>query len=154
MFQETLTQAIGPIDQIVPSNTVNSATPVTSTGIDMRLAKRCIYFIQIGAFTGAGTVDARLQSSAQANFNVAHNISTTNIVQVTNTGPNTIVTLEVRSDEIMQANPGDRYCRLSVTIGANSVLFGAIGFGAEAPQSPGNQNVNTTVVTQQVVATI
>ena len=153
MYTEQMTQGLWVADQIVPSNASNSANAYTSGGIDMSKVKRAIYYIQVGAITGAGTVDAKLQTSANANFNVVHNLNGSNgaITQLTNASPNTIVSLEVRSDQVEYLNPGDRYLRLAVTIGANSVIYGALGLGGEAIQKPASQYTNTTTVPQQVV---
>ena len=149
MYTEQLTQALSLADFIPPANTANSATPNYSTGIDISKFKRVMYEIQIGAITGAGTVDAKLQSAAASNFASAHNITGSNITQVTNA--NTRVTIEVRSDEVQQLNAGDRYVRLAVTIGANSVVFGATGWGGSAEHRPANANDPNTVIQRLVV---
>jgi len=153
MFTEQLTQELSLADDLIPANTVNSATPVYSTGLDMSKFKRVMYEIQIGAITGAGTVDAKLQSCAASNFGSGvHNITGSNITQVTNANPNTRVTIEVRADEVEQQNHGDRYVRLAVTIGANSVVFGATGWGASGIHEPANANdLPSNTVIQRVV---
>src|SRR5215475_4311459 len=111
-YTETGTQGIPPMDYILFTNAAaasyNSATP-----IDMSKFKRAMYVLSVGTITGAATLDARLQSST-TNFGTAHNISATNITQIT--AANTIVTIEVRADQITGANAGDRYLRLNTTV--------------------------------------
>ncbi len=151
MFSEQLTQALSLADFIAPANTASSGTPNYSSGIDVSKFKRVLYEIQIGAITGSGTLDAKLQSAAASSFATPHNLTGASITQVTNANPNTRVTIEVRADEVQQQNPGDRYVRLAVTIGTNSVLFGVTGWGAAAEHGPANANDLTTVIQRLVV---
>ena len=126
----------------------NSATP-----IDMSLFKQALYLLNVGVLSGTGTVDARLQSCKYSSFNTGvHNISGSNITQITNStgNTNTWVKLTVRADQVSQLNAGDRYVRLNTTIGTASVNYQAVGIGMEAVQAPANQNENTTLILQNV----
>jgi hypothetical protein len=149
MYNIELTERLSVADYLAPANT--AASSVNTTGIDMSLFKRLLYEIQIGAITGAGTLSAQLQSCSAANFaSGVHNIAGSSITQVTNANPNSIVTIEMRSDEVTTLNPADRYVRLSVTIGTNAVVFGATGYGSDAEHLPANaHDINT--VTQRLV---
>lgn len=152
-FTEQVTQSTAPIDFIPPTNA--GAASINSTpGIDMSKFKRAIYFIQNGLMTATGTLDARLQSSPSSTFasNVV-NITGTNIAQILSSAGNnnSVVSIEVRSDQIIQQNPTHKFLRLNTTVGTAAVNFGAIGYGCESEQKPANQFVNTTLVTQQVV---
>lgn len=146
---ETVTQCVVPMDYVLPSNAAaasyNSASP-----IDMAKFHSAMYVISVGAIGGSATLDARLQSSA-TNFGTAHNISQTNITQIT--AANAIVTIEVRSDQITGANAGDRWLRLNTTVGTAALNYSAVGYGFYAPQKPGNQYI-PAAVTQQVVCGI
>lgn len=149
---ESMTEREPVVDLLVPI--ANAAGTVTSLGVDMSKFKRVRYLINLGAVTGAGTLDANLQSAALSNFAVPHNVTNSNLTQVTNAvnGPNTIVSLEARADQIQQQNQGDRYVRLRVVIGTNTVLFGAIGLGGDPAQLPGSQYVlNANYVGQQLI---
>lgn len=157
MMTEQLSQQLALADKIDP--TAASADTYTSTGIDLSRAKRVMYEIQIGAITGAGTLDANLQSSSLANFasDVA-DITNTNITQITNASPNCRVTIEVRSDQVEQQNSGHRYTRLQVITATNTVLFGATGWAGEGIQKPVSNlatnygaQLNTTLVPQRLV---
>jgi hypothetical protein len=150
MFTEPLSQELSDIDQIAPSNA--GAGTVSSGGIDMSKFSRAMYEIQIGAITGAGTLDAKLQSCVNANFNAGvHNLTGGAITQITNAAPNTRVTLEVTEDAVQAQNNGDRYVRLQCVVTANNVIYGATGWGGGASQKPASAQDNTTIVTQRIV---
>ena len=152
-FTEQMTQELSIADYLAPANTVNSATAVNTSGIDMSKFERVMYIITIGGITGAGTVDAKLQSAAASNFGTAHNMTSGAVTQVTNAGVNTVITLETTADAIQNQNNGDRYVRCSVTIGANSVNFGVVGIGGVATQEPGNAQDIANTVGQRLVVT-
>ena len=142
---EQLTQGLSLAD-VINTQSVNN-TNATSAGIDMTKFRRVMFEIQCGSLGSAGTVDANLQSSAQANFNVAHNIASTNITQITQN--NARVTIEIRDDQI---TAGDRYLRLRLTGGGNAVTVGATGWGSEAEQKPAKANdLGTNYVVQRLV---
>ena len=142
---EQLTQGLSLADAINTQSVTN--TSVTSAGIDMTKFRRAMYEIQCGSLGVAGNVNGNLQSSAQANFNVAHNIASSNITQITQN--NARVTIEVRDDQIQA---GDRYLRLVVTGGGNAVTVGATGWGSEAEQKPAKANdLGSNYVVQRLV---
>jgi hypothetical protein len=151
MYTEQLTQALSVADKIDPSNA--AAATYTSTGLDMQKFRRALYEIQIGAMAASSTLDANLQSCAQANFaSNVHNITSSNITQVPNTSNNARVTIEVRDLQVATQNPGDRYVRLRVVIGTAAVYFGATGWGSEAPQKPANAQDIASALQRQVVS--
>lgn len=155
MMTEQMSQGLALADKIDPAD--YAANTYTSTGVDMGKGKRAMYEIQIGAITGAGTLDANLQSCALANFaSGVHNITNSNITQITNASPNCRVTVEVRSDQVTQQNAGDIYVRLRVVTATNAVLFGATGWLGEGIQKPianttYGANLNTTLCPQRLV---
>ncbi len=150
MMQETGAQGLALVDVLDPINA--AANTYTSLGVDMSKFKRVMYEIQLGAATATGTtVDANLQSAAASNFASPHNITGSNITQITNFN-NKRITVEVRSDQVHQLNNGDRYCRLRVVVGTNAVFLGATGWGIEPVHRPGGQyDLNSTYVSQRVV---
>ena len=149
MYMEQLTQGLSIQDVVNITN--NNNTNTNSTGIDMSKFKRILYIIQNLGLGAAGTIDGRLQSAANANFNAnVHNITNSNLTQIT--ANNVLATIEVRADQVQQQNPGDRYVRLQLTGGGNALNFVAIGLGGEAEQKPASQyDLNTTFVAQRVV---
>ncbi len=151
MMNETLTEQLAVADVIVPASA--SANTYVSLGVDMSKFKRVRYDVLVGAVTGAGTLDGNLQSCALSNFaSGVHNITNSNLAQVTNAAPNTVSTMEVRADQVEQQNHGDRYVRARIVTAVNTVLFGVIGHGGEAAQKPAkNFGLNSTYVNQQVV---
>jgi hypothetical protein len=150
-YTEQLSQQLALMDWILPTNAA-AASYNSVNGVDMSRFKRALWVIQTGLFTANATLDARLQSSPNANFNVVHNIAGTNLTQVVNTTPNVALKMEVRAEYVQQQNSGDRYVRLNTTVGTAAVNYGALGFGGEAEQRPGAANYeNTTTVAQTVV---
>ena len=142
---EQLTQGLSLADAINTQSVTN--TSVTSAGIDMTKFRRAMYEIQCGSLGVAGNVNGNLQSSAQANFNVAHNIASSNITQITQN--NARVTIEIRDDQIQA---GDRYLRLRLVGGGNAVTVGATGWGSEAEQKPAKANdLGSNYVVQRLV---
>lgn len=150
MFMESVKQAMAPIDVANFANT--SANFNTAVGIDMSKFRRAFYVIQLGVMNTGTTLDARLQSSQYSSLNAVVNITGTNITQVAAaSGTNTIVTVEVRSDQVAQQNAGHRYVRLNCVVGTSQANIAVIGFGCDPIQHPANQYVNATIVPEQVV---
>lgn len=127
----------------------NAAGTVTTTGIDLSKGKQVMYEIQIGALPG--TLDANLQSAALANFQTPHNVTNSNITQLTSSNANTRVTLEVNADQVQQQNAGDRYVRLRVVIGTGNTVLGATGWLLEGGQQPLNTVADLNTVLQRLV---
>ncbi len=147
---ESVKQAMSPID--VRNFTNSAANFNTAVGIDMSKFKRAFYVIQIGVMNTGTTLDARLQSSAFSSLNTVVNITGTNIAQVAAaSNSNTIITIEVRADQVAQQNAGHRYVRLNCVLGTSEANIAVIGYGCDPIQHPSDQYVNTTIATQQVV---
>ncbi len=143
---EQLTQGLSVAD-VLNQQSVNNAS-INSTGIDMSKFHRVLFAVQAASLGSAGTLDGRLQSAANANFNAGvHNIANSNLAQIT--ANNAVATIEVRDDQVAAT---DRYVRLNLTGGGNAITVGAIGYGGEAELRPANKNdVNNTFLSQRVV---
>lgn len=110
--------------------------------------KRILWWIQFPL--GAGAIDGRLQSSANANFNVLHNMTGTNITTLNTNGTQTSV--EVRDDQVTQQNAGDRYVRLQLTVSGGATNVTAQCIADSSKQSPANQYaLNSTYIATQAV---
>lgn len=146
MYTEQMSQRLGVMDYL-NTQAVNN-TNVQSTGIDMSKCRRALWVVRFDtAANGQGNF--QLQSSAQSNFNVAHNMTGT-VSQNFNTN-NTLATVEVRADQVTQQNASDRYVRLYVATNAN-IQVSAVGLGGDGVQHPlSGSNINTTLLAQQVV---
>lgn len=149
MFSETLTQGLAIMDVVNLTN--NNNTNTNSSGIDCSKVKRILYVIQNVGLGSAGTIDGRLQASANSNFNVLTNLSGTNLTQITTN--NVIATIEVRADQVTSQSAGARYVRLQLTGGGNALNFVAIGYGAQSEQAPAgpNYDVNSSFIAQRLV---
>ena len=131
-------------------------TSASSIGINLANFKRVMFVIFAPSLGAAGTLDGRLQSSANSNFNVVHNIANTNLTQIltaSTPGNNALATIEVRVDQVVQANANDQYVRLNLTGGGNAITVGAIGLGTSSPHKPDNllNDLNNTYLSQRVV---
>lgn len=151
-FTETMTQRLQYAD-VLAYQTVNNGAAV-SLGIDMSKVKRAIYVVNLhNTVAGTGTLDGRLQGSANSNFTGNTNITGTNFTQLT--ANNTATTVEIRSDQLVSFNSRYRYVRLSVTGATNAVTCSATGLGSDGIQSPASQyNLNTTYLTAGTVCNL
>lgn len=149
-YTEQMTQALA-ISDVFNSATTSNNTVTSAAYVDMTKSRRALYLVYITS-VASGQINFTLQSSAQTNFNVAHNIATTLTSNFNASNNSQWVTLEVRADQVTQLNSGDRYVRLSATTNGNTTFI-AVGLGGEGVQKPNSQNtLNTSYVTQQVVS--
>lgn len=147
-MSEQLTEALGVAD-VLNQTSINNTSSNSALYLDMSKGGRGMYIIQCASLGAAGTVDARLQSSANANFNVIANITGTNITQVTQN--NALVTIEVRADQVKQQNPTHRYVHINVTGGGNALTAGAVGFLCDLDYHPTTVDLNSTFMVQRLV---
>lgn len=147
-YVEQLTQALAVADYILPSN-ATTASFNSSTPIDASKYERILYVISVGAIGGSATLDARLQTSS-TNFGTASNVANTNITQIT--AANTIVSIEIRADQIGGLSGGaQRWVRLNTTVGTAALNYSAVGFGGVPSQQP---VANGTIVGQSLVCSL
>lgn len=152
MYTETLTQRQA-IADVFNSATTSNNTMNSSQTIDMSKFKRAIYYAYITS-VASGQVNFQLQSSAQSNFNVAHNIAGTLTANLNASNNSQWVSLEVRADQVTSANAGDRYVRLSAQTNGNTTFI-ALGLGADAEQGPASSaNLNSTFIASQTLSTV
>ena len=151
-FTEQLTQALA-IADVFNSATTSNNTMASSQTIDMSKFKRAIYYAYITS-VASGAVNFTLQSSAQSNFNVAHNIAGASTGNLNASNNSQWVSLEVRSDQVTSANAGDRYVRLAAVANGNTTFI-ALGLGGESMQGPASSgNLNATFIASQQVSSV
>jgi len=143
MYMEQLSQAlsiaaaeIDPVSQGVGT--------VTTGALDLARFHRVLCVLMVGNVGAAGTMDAKLQQ-APTSGGAWTDVAGSSITTVT--ASNKVVTLEIRADQLAA---GQRYVRLSVTIGVNAVLIAALALGGEAIQKPGSAN-DVAAVAQRLV---
>lgn len=107
--QTLATQELGPAS--ASSGAKNGA------GVDMQGWEGVAFYINIGAITGAGVIDARVEEDDNSGFNTPANITDAALTQVANA--NTIQIIDVY-------RPTSRYVRLVATPAANTVLYTAM----------------------------
>jgi len=154
MYTEQLSQYLTLVD-VLNYQTVTNASVNSTVGVDMQKFRRVIFWINVPSTGAAGTLDGRLQSAALSNFATPHNITGTNLTQITQAstpGNNGWSSIEVRADQVVAQNPADRYVRANLTGGGNAITVLMLAFGAEAEQSPGNQYaLSNSYLSQNVV---
>jgi hypothetical protein len=135
MYTELLSQALAYADVLNYQTVTN--TSADSLGIDMADFKRVLYTLQCWSQGAAGQVVGQLQSCQYAAFNTnVHNIQGTSVTLTVN---NQSQEFEVSADQVVGANPLDRYVRLNVVGSGNAVTVSAIGQGGESMQKPAAQ---------------
>ncbi len=157
MWTEQITQRQA-IMNGVPPQTLNNSRAFTA-GVDMAHSKRALFTVFIGAVT-SGSISAWLQESSD-NFNtdVPSNDSAsafgnsggTNLSATGLTTSNSIVTFEVRADQL---TTGKRYARLEVKeVNGSATYVCVTAVGDDGDQKPNNQFNGTYVKTngQQLV---
>jgi hypothetical protein len=145
MLMEQMTQELAVMNGVSPQTLNSGGTARASTGgIDMSKCKRAFFHLYIGAVT-AGSISAWLQESSD-NFNsdvpandAASSFSNSSGLNVSITGQttsNSIITFEVRADQL---TTGKQYARLQVkeTAGSNTIVCVA-ALGGDAALRPAN----------------
>jgi hypothetical protein len=143
MYTEQLSQALSIAGTEIDPVSQGAGT-VTSGAVDMSKFHRIMCVLMVGNVGAAGTVDAKLQQSATGSGGWT-DIAGSNITQVT--ASNKVVTLEIRYDQL---TAGQRYVRLSITVGVNAVLIAALPIGGEAVEKPASSN-DVAAVAQRLV---
>lgn len=157
-YTETFAQEIGVVD-VLNSQTLTNAS-VSTLGVNMTNARRVKYTIVVPSLGAAGTLDGRLQASNSSSFTAGNvtNLQGTNLTQInTTTTPsnNAIAEIEVRADQLQQANNAYQYVRLNLTGGGNPITVLAVGMSKDTPQRPISQyNLNSTFLSQQQACTL
>lgn len=143
MYTEQLSQALALGTPIHPvSQGVGTAD---SGGLDVQKFRRAMFVVNVGAVGAGGTVDAKLQESADNSTFTDLSGTGVSITQITTS--NKVATLEVRAGQLTK-----RYVRCRVTVGGNAVLIAVNALGGEAVVKPGSQNDAAAVAQRQVVA--
>lgn len=155
MYTEQMTQSLAMGLGIAPQ-TLNNAR-LNSDKIDMQQSKRALFVLSIGAVTGAGSISAWLQESADGTTWTANDTAGafsgsggSNVSQTGLTTANNVTSFECRAEDM---TAGKRYVRLQIKeTGSQNVLVCVVNMGGEGNHKPNSLNNATGVVTQQVVA--
>ena len=116
---------------------------VNGNVIDMAGWMGCAFVIEVGAITGAGTLDARVTRDDNSGINSATNITNAALTQVAAAANNNVFVIDVR-------NPAERYLRLVLTQAANTVIAGAtaIRYGRDGILPPTASAIQTVKVSE------
>jgi hypothetical protein len=104
------------VTQVIPPQSSNAV--VNGSAVDMQGWEGVAFVINLGAFTGAAVVDARVVGDDNSGFNSQTNITGAALTQVTSASPNNVAVIEVW-------RPTERYVRLVVTPATNTAAISA-----------------------------
>lgn len=118
---------------------INPSSPgagTNGTGVDMQGWDRVVFHCAVGVIGNGGTLDLRVVGSANSNFSGAVNITNAAVVQLPNTQPNVVVSIDVY-------RPTNRYVRVVATPATNNANISVIavryrGAGNLPPTQPTN----------------
>ena len=113
-----------------------SAGTYTSGWVAVATLGRVYAALNIGAITGSGTVDAKIQQASDSSGTGAKDVSGTSMTQIVGSAnSNKQVTIEVRPAQLDMAN-NFTHVRLSVTTATAASLISAILLGCNAKYEP------------------
>jgi hypothetical protein len=143
MMTEQLTQALSLANPIHPQ-VLNNAT-LNTAGIDMQQTRRAFFVLDIGAVVNGGSINAKLQESAD---NTSwSDLAGANVSITAKTTASKLETFEVRAGQLSK-----RYVRLQVAeTGGQNVYVCAQAIGGQGIHKPNSANNGTAVDTQSVV---
>jgi len=135
---EKLHQRVAVLGVVNPQSA--AAGTYDSTGVDMRLFRRALFILLVGALGASGTVDAKLQGSADNSTFV--DITGKTITQLTKAGSddNKQVLLEISDAELLDASATYRYVRMRVTTGTAASLIAVVALGGDSRYPPASDN--------------
>lgn len=124
-----------PILASIPPQSATAGT-YTSGWVSMATLGRVYAVLNIGAITGSGTVDAKIQQASDSGGTGAKDVTGIAITQIVGSAnSNKQVTLEVRPAQLDVAN-NFTHVRLSVTTAVAASLLGATVHGTNAKFEP------------------
>ena len=148
---EQLTQGLTVLAKLDPQS-MNAGTDTSMTNIDLSKVRRLLLLLQTGSLGAAGTVDAKLRASKTSGGTYT-DITGAAITQLTvgGSGGSKVCTIEVRDDQLETVvGAGYKFVQVSITVGGNAVLIGAVVLGAEAEYKPAKSQ-DIAAVAQRVV---
>jgi hypothetical protein len=146
MYTEQVTQSIAFATEVDPQTLNNSNK--TAGGVDMSKFHRALVVVNVGAVTGGGALTLQLQESTASNMAGATSLAGSNTSMSGYTTANSIVTFEVRADQMTK-----QFLGLKVTeTGVQNVVVCVNVIGFEANHKPGNAANVAAVNTQNVVS--
>jgi uncharacterized membrane protein YfcA len=139
---EQMTQGLSIAAQIIPA-TLNNSSANSGAGVDMKLFRRIMAVVVIGA--NSGSLVAKLQGATTSGGSFG---DITGATATAVTAGSKTLTIELRDD---QAGDANRFVKLVLTEGnsANCVC-GAVVLGGEAEHKPAKAN-DIAAVTQRLV---
>jgi hypothetical protein len=135
---EKLHQRVAVLGTVDPQSA--SAGTYDTDGVDLRLFRRALFLLLVGAIGASATVDAKLQGSADNSTFV--DITGKAITQLTKAGTddNKQVLLEISDAELADASSTYRYVRMRVTTATAASLIAVAALGGDPRYYPASDN--------------
>lgn len=132
---ERLSQRLAIMGTIDPQSA--SAGDYETDAVDMRLFRRALFVLLVGAIATNGTLNARLQGSVNGSTGWT-NISGKAIAELNDTGTddNKQALIEITDAELANASALFRYVRLQVTTATAASLIAAAAIGGDPRYHP------------------
>ena len=135
---ERLHQRVAVVGTIDPQS--GTAGNYDTDGVDMSKFRRALFVLLVGAMTSTGTVNAKLQGSADNSTFV--DITGKAITQLTEAGTdaNKQALLEISDAELADTAATYRYVRMRVVTATAASLIAAVALGADPRYAPASDN--------------
>lgn len=130
MIIERLSEQLAVVSKLDPVS--QGAGTVTSDVVDMRLFRRILFVLQVGALGASATVDMTIKGDSASGGSYTTTITGKVITQLTQAGTdsNKVVLVEVTAEEM--AAQGFRYCRAAVVVATAACLISLVALADNA----------------------
>ena len=150
MYTEHLTQALAIGGAPIHAQQLTSTTTLTTGKVDLALAHRCLFVLDLGVFGGTSPTCAAVLTVQESPDGATWTNNGT-VSALTVAAASSIGTSEIRADQL---GAGKRYVRASVvfTIGGTTptIPVVCVPLTGEAIHKPNSVNNDVSVVSQQV----
>lgn len=142
-YTEKLSQQLAFIGQYNPASV--AASTVLTASIDMAKYRRLLFIIQCGVLGASATIDAKVQQAATSGGSYTDLSPTKAITQLVKaSNDNSVVLIDLAAEELTQ---GQRFVKLSVTVGTAASIFGVVVLGSDGRYHPQGDNLAAVVQT-------
>jgi hypothetical protein len=130
-------------DRLAPAATIDPQTQtagaLNSDAVDMQDGHRALFILMLGAITATGTMDMKLQGSADGSTGWG-DITGKAITQLTDADGDKQVMIEITDEELVAANAAYRYVRAVVTNATADALMSLIALLADLRYGPASDH--------------
>lgn len=137
-MMQRASEGVALLDQIVPQSASANTYESTGTGSLTKFFNRFLVIVQLGAITGSGTVNAKVQGRLDSGS--WGDISGKTMTELNGTGSDgsKSALINLSADEINDAGYND--IRISITTATAATVLSALTLGIEPRYAPANNN--------------